>query len=539
MADTTFTSGTLITSSWLNDINDDTHSSGRVNVKLSEYGAIGDGASHPLSAFFATLGEAQARYPHALSLTDELDGIAIQAAINAGHIAYLPAGIYLSSYEITVSVDGTGVVGKSAFWKLRTAYQYTVTKQSVIKYVGAIVANSTVVRVSKKAVGVVGTDFSGPDTDDIKDITLSDFHADANGRAEFGVYVYRAGYQTTIGNITAAKAIRANHVHLGCYGAQLGSFGAFEAVGEGVVCGSDIFGWAAVEATCFAYSAKFVTSNNGTGNTYVRGSATDRDNSGGTFSVGRGSYVSIISEGNFGRSCVLSQYNIGGGAAGPSTYFLDYLEANKDGPDVIYRDAMDSIRLICGYMHPGNGSTLLPQDIKITSTTTAGVVTPNSGPTDPGEWLVIEGATGDRSGVGFDINSNTYKYVVRGCNRKLTFSGTFPGIDDYIPTQNQIGAAVTFTASATPTVFNSTNGVLTRTGVGTYLFTFTRAFNASVQITPVITVSTSATLDTHVRNISLSDLSCTIRTYNAAGAATDTGDRISAIFTGTLAYVPL
>jgi len=112
MADTTFTAGTLITSSWLNDINDDVHSSGRVNVKLSEYGAIGDGASHPLSAFFATLGEAQARYPHALSLTDELDGIAIQAAINYGILTgkniYFSPGRYIVTGSILADLRVIG-----------------------------------------------------------------------------------------------------------------------------------------------------------------------------------------------------------------------------------------------------------------------------------------------------------------------------------------------------------------------------------------------------------------------------------------------
>jgi hypothetical protein len=236
---------------------------------------------------------------------------------------------------------------------------------------------------------------------------------------------------------------------------------------------------------------------------------------------------------------VLSQYNVGGGSAGPSSYLLDYLEGNADGPDVDYRDAMDSIRLICGFIHPGNGSTLVPQNIKITGKTTGGVVTTDSGPADPGEWLVIEGATGDLVGVGFSINSNTYKYVVRNATRKLSFTSTMPGVDDFIPTQNQVGAAVTFTADASPTVFNSVNGVLTRTGTGTYLFTFTRKFNSAIQITPMVAPVITAALNTKARITSLSDTSCTIRTYNSSDALADTGDRISATFTGTLAYLPL
>lgn len=47
------------------------------------FGAVGDGSSHPLSGYFATLAAAQAIYPSAAALTDEIDGVAIQSAINA------------------------------------------------------------------------------------------------------------------------------------------------------------------------------------------------------------------------------------------------------------------------------------------------------------------------------------------------------------------------------------------------------------------------------------------------------------------------
>lgn len=455
---------------------------------------------------------------------------------NLGPI-YLPPGVYAVSGEVVVK-DGCGFVGTSAFWKRRTSYVYNPALHSVIKYTGASGALTCVVRASALAVGTVGTDFSGPETDDLMSVTLRDFHVDAGGLAQYGVYVYRAGNQATLNNLTAEKAVGANHVHLGCYAAAFGTFGAYEAVGEGITCGWDIFGWAAVESTNFAYSATFLTANNGTGATYVAGTGTDQVNSGGRFSAGRGSLIRIISEGNFGRACVLSQYNIGGGTSGLSVYDLAYLEANADGPYIDYRDAMDGLRITCGFIHPGNGSTLLPQDIFIQGKNGAGVVTVDAGPADSGEWLVIEGALGDLSGVGFDINSNTFKYIVRGSTRKLTFSGTPPGIDDYVATKNQVGASVSFTASATPTVFNQTNGVLTRSGVGIYLFTFTRDFNASVEITPVISVSISAALDTRARITSLSATSCTITTYNAAGATADTGDRIGAMFSGTLVYAP-
>lgn len=80
------------------------------NVK--DFGAIGDGASHPLSERYATFAEAQADYPHAAALTDEIDWAAIQGAINAlpvnGGTIYFPTGDYAVNRTVSVG-DGTSV----------------------------------------------------------------------------------------------------------------------------------------------------------------------------------------------------------------------------------------------------------------------------------------------------------------------------------------------------------------------------------------------------------------------------------------------
>lgn len=49
---------------------------------VKDFGAIGDGASHPLSQRYPTLALAQVDYPHASLLTDEIDWAAAQAAVN-------------------------------------------------------------------------------------------------------------------------------------------------------------------------------------------------------------------------------------------------------------------------------------------------------------------------------------------------------------------------------------------------------------------------------------------------------------------------
>lgn len=86
---------------------------GELVFDVRSYGAVGDYTSRPLSTIFATLGAAQAVYPSATSLTNELDGVAIQKAITAAQAArtagvttgaavWLPYGTYLSNMPITV-----------------------------------------------------------------------------------------------------------------------------------------------------------------------------------------------------------------------------------------------------------------------------------------------------------------------------------------------------------------------------------------------------------------------------------------------------
>ncbi|MBA1278126.1 hypothetical protein [Stutzerimonas stutzeri] len=83
-----------------------------LNLRLSgvantmSFGSIGDGSSHPLSERFATLADAQVVYPHAAALTQEIDFVAIQAALNAGKaVVHIPGGQY--------RIDPSGLVWPS------------------------------------------------------------------------------------------------------------------------------------------------------------------------------------------------------------------------------------------------------------------------------------------------------------------------------------------------------------------------------------------------------------------------------------------
>lgn len=77
------------------------------NVK--DYGAIGDGSSHPLSGVYSTLADAQEVYPDATALTDEIDWCAIMKAVGqvptttGGGLVRIPAG----TYRLHTSIDLT------------------------------------------------------------------------------------------------------------------------------------------------------------------------------------------------------------------------------------------------------------------------------------------------------------------------------------------------------------------------------------------------------------------------------------------------
>jgi hypothetical protein len=74
-------------------------------VTLKDYGAIGDGTSHPLSQFFATLAEAQAIYPFATSLSQQIDWAAFQLSLDTNGIAYASEGTYYITEEVDVPDD--------------------------------------------------------------------------------------------------------------------------------------------------------------------------------------------------------------------------------------------------------------------------------------------------------------------------------------------------------------------------------------------------------------------------------------------------
>lgn len=188
MADTTFIDrATSIQASWLNDVNDLTYGIGNTTittkgaalvgflqssaspfgrtvaaklrdvVSVKEFGAIGDGSTHPLSEFFSTLAAAQVYYPDAAALSVPIDTAATQAALNylklagGGKLLYPKStGDYIITrlnpavqlgprVEANIAVEGVGglvtlrLAGNCGFFRVQslTGAQSTITANTV------------------------------------------------------------------------------------------------------------------------------------------------------------------------------------------------------------------------------------------------------------------------------------------------------------------------------------------------------------------------------------------------------------------------
>jgi hypothetical protein len=102
------------------------------SVSFLDFGAIGDGASHPLSERYATLALAQADYPFATSLSNEIDRCAIQLAVtSATSGASLIGGRY--SYVIDAPVS---CLNKQPFRVVGGVYNWNGLSSNVFKLEG-------------------------------------------------------------------------------------------------------------------------------------------------------------------------------------------------------------------------------------------------------------------------------------------------------------------------------------------------------------------------------------------------------------------
>jgi hypothetical protein len=128
----------------------------------SWFGSIADGTAHPLSERFATLAAAQAVYPFALALTQQIDYCAIQAALNAAGLAgggtvFLSPGvhyigglyglqIYYDDVEFIGAGSGTSVI-YIADWQTGANPGYDNAQFSVSKRTNTPISNVRIAHI--------------------------------------------------------------------------------------------------------------------------------------------------------------------------------------------------------------------------------------------------------------------------------------------------------------------------------------------------------------------------------------------------------
>lgn len=135
-----------------------------VNVK--DFGAIGDGSSHPLSSVYSTLAQAQAVYPFVTSLSQEIDWASIQSALkyilSSGRrsTVFVPPGTYYISDTITIEGLSCGLIGEEGGELATVLYINHSNGPGIrIKNRRNFLKNVDVKASPSRSVGVAGTNY--------------------------------------------------------------------------------------------------------------------------------------------------------------------------------------------------------------------------------------------------------------------------------------------------------------------------------------------------------------------------------------------
>lgn len=221
------------------------------------------------------------------------DTLALQTCLDLGRRVDLLPGLYRTTDEL-VWGDYSSLVGGVIYNGARHISHgetYDPDFNSIIFYDGVGGANSCVCRLSKTAVGVFATSFPADDlfSPEIKGIVV-----DANGKAEIGVYVYRAT-AGTYNSVSATKAKKHGQLFLGIFSGYYGEAIAYANEELGITMGKNVFSWPSNENIINSVHFDGISAmNNGTSKTF-----NDTTNQG----VGHGVYLAI------GRGVIIDNLN--------------------------------------------------------------------------------------------------------------------------------------------------------------------------------------------------------------------------------------
>lgn len=285
-----------------------------------------------------------------------VNGVALDRWLSAcaGRVCAISSGVFTTDAEF-VPRDGTTIYAGGAFMWFRSGFTTADTSPTVIRGDGTVLtgANSTVGRFSKTAVGVAGTDFSAPGTDELRDVTIiGGMHFDANG-ADYAAVYYRC-QGCDLGLITHSGA---NVAGFGMWGtfelARIPTFGTFENNGHGCIIGEEGPNTAyGAEVNVYNTQLEINSIGNGGLSSYAK-FTNDEVGSGCIIAAGRGSKVTISSEQNAGRAFIIRN------SAGTGTLDIvqRYVEGNAEGALIDdYDTNYQKVVFHGGFNHPGNGN---------------------------------------------------------------------------------------------------------------------------------------------------------------------------------------
>lgn len=210
---------------------------------VKDFGAIGDGASHLLSTLYSTLAAAQLVYPHATSLSDEIDWCALQAAANLHKMVDIPPGTYSVNREVVLTT-GSRLRGAGS-WSGATSLELA-TSTSVIKWTGPSAANTCIVRCSAQPVSVEPVSTAASQ---LQNITLCDVVLQGSDVCRFGFYVVRGFWNNVLDRITVTGTVEHGFWAGTCFGGTRHDWIAIKNQGKGITLGIPIASWGWSSAT--------------------------------------------------------------------------------------------------------------------------------------------------------------------------------------------------------------------------------------------------------------------------------------------------
>lgn len=199
--------------------------SDRVSVK--DFGAIGNGLSHPIGGVTSlngqntsgwTLTQWKTIFPRATALTQELDFLAHDAALQLGRIVYAPKGTYLFGQDtLTISVDGASLLGDArAVGSTKWVTAHPTADIIVLDTVsGSFVDNGTITTLVNKTAGAA--------IKMIRSHNVSSrgmrFDSGAGGKRLFSCYDFEAGGDQFLYHVEDFE------INTGSYGFRAGALG--------------------------------------------------------------------------------------------------------------------------------------------------------------------------------------------------------------------------------------------------------------------------------------------------------------------------